>query len=93
MEQHSFPVNQVSPIIRCIVFEDNSGALKMVKKHTYRPRITNLNVKLRHFRDYGARGEFFIKKIDAKSQLSDYLTKPANEEILCKLCKVVMGWQ
>jgi DNA-binding response OmpR family regulator len=47
---------------------------------------------LHHFRDYVARGEITIHKIDTLDQLADYLTKPVNVEILLKLRKLVMGW-
>ena len=92
MKQHNFPVNKVAPKIRCRVFEDNSGALEMATNHKYRPRTKHLNVKLHHFRDYVTRKEIFIEKIDTKSQLSDYLTKPINDQILGKLRKIFMGW-
>ena len=92
MKQHSFAVNKVKLTIKCRVFEDNSGAIEMATKHKYRPRTKYLNIKLHHFRDYVIRKDFFIKKINTKSQLSDYLTKPVNKDILCKLCKIVMRW-
>ena len=92
MKQQHFPVNKTAPTIQCRVFEDNSGALEMANNHKYRLRTKHLNVKLHHFRDYVTRQEIFIQKIETKSQLSDYLTKPVNEQILCKLRKIVMGW-
>ena len=92
MKQHSFPVNQTALTIRCRVLEDNSGALEIANNHNYRPLTKHLSFKLHHFRDYVTRKELFIEKIYTLSQLSDYLTKPANEQILCKLHKIVMRW-
>ena len=92
MKQHSLQVNKVAPTMKCWVFEDNSRDLEMSTNHKYRPRTKYLNVKLHHFKDYVTRKEISIKKINTKSQLSDYLTKPVNEEILCKLRKIVTGW-
>jgi hypothetical protein len=92
MKNHHFPMGKTTPKVKCAVFEDNSGALEMATTHKYRPRTKHLNVKLHHFRDYVARGEITIHKIDTLDQLADYLTKPVNVEILLKLRKLVMGW-
>ena len=92
MKQHSFPDNKIASKIMCKVFKDNSGALEMSTNHNYRPRTKYLNVKSHHFRDNVTSKEIFIEKINTKSQLSDYLTKPVNEQILGKLRKIVMGW-
>ena len=92
MRKNNFPMGKTTPKIKCAVFEDNSGALEMANTHKYRPRTKHLNVKLHHFRDYVARGEITIHKINTLDQLADYLTKPVNEEILLKLREEVMGW-
>jgi hypothetical protein len=92
MKKKHFPIGQTTPKVHCKVFEDNSGALEMAQVHKYRPRTKHLNVKLHHFRDYVARKEITIHKIDTKDQLADYLTKPVNIDILRKLRKIVMGW-
>ena len=92
MKLQGFPITSTTPKVKCKVFEDNSGALEMATTHKYRPRTKHLNVKLHHFRDYVSRGDITIHKIDTQSQLSDYLTKPVNEDILIKLRTIVMGW-
>ena len=79
-------------MVKCKVLGDNSGTLEMATTHKFRPRIKQLNVKLHHSRDYVSRGKSTIHNINSKSQLSDYLTKPVNEEILVKLRRQVMGW-
>ena len=38
--------------IHCKVYEDNSGALEMVKEYKYRLSTKLLKIKLHHFRDY-----------------------------------------
>ena len=91
MKLQGFPITSTTKV-KCKVFEDNSGALEMATTHKYRPRTKHLNVKLHHFRDYVSRGDITIHKIDTQSQLSDYLTKPVNEDILIKLRTIVMGW-
>ena len=92
MKKKGFPVGNKTPIVKCEVFEDNSGALEIATNHKFRPRTKHLNVKLHHFRDYVTRGEIQIAKIDTTKQLADYLTKPVNEDILTRLRRQVMGW-
>ena len=78
--------------IRCKVFEDNNGALKMGKVHKYCPRTKHINVKLHHFRQYVENEDVEILPVDTTQQQADYLTKPVNKEILEYLCRQVMGW-
>ena len=60
MKQHSFPVNEIAPTVRCRFFVDNSEALKMATNHKYRPRNKYPNVKLHQFRDYVTHQENLI---------------------------------
>ena len=92
MKKRGFPIGNKTPIVKCEVFEDNSGALEIATTHKFRPRTKHLNVKLHHFRDYVTRGEIQITKIGTANQLADYLTKPVNEDILTRLRRQVMGW-
>jgi len=85
-------INDSLPVVKCRVFEDNSGALEMAITHKFRPRTKHINVKLHHFRDYVTRGMVVIEPIRTKHQLADYLTKPLTAEVLCPLRKRVMGW-
>jgi hypothetical protein len=92
MKHHKFPVARVHPTIHTKVYEDNSGAVEMARTHKFRPRTKHLNVKLHHFRDYVTRGEITIHLIGTDEQVSDYLTKPVNDETLVRLRKIAMGW-
>ena len=92
MKQYGFNIKSTKPKVHCKVFEDNSGAIEIASVHKYRPRTKHLNIKLHHFRDYVARGEITIHKIESENQLADYLTKPLNEERLTALRRIVMGW-
>ena len=92
MKHHKFPVARVHPTIHTKVYEDNSGAVEMARTHKFRPRTKHLNVKLHHFRDYVTRGEITIHPIGTDEQVSDYLTKPVNDETLVRLRKIAMGW-
>ena len=92
MKQFGFPVNTSKSKVHCRVFEDNSGALEMARRHKYRPQTKHICVKLHHFRDYVVRGEISIHPIDTKDQPADYLTKPLNQEVLERHRNSVMGW-
>ena len=92
LRRNKFPVHSSTATIHCKVFEDNTGALEIARQHKYRPRTKHLNVKLHHFRDYVARGEVSIHKIDTHDQPADFLTKPLNLESLGKHRLSVMGW-
>ena len=78
-----------------VFFEDNSGALEMVKIRKYRPRTKHLNVRLHHFRDYVERGETIsIHPINTNDQQpADFLTKALNVETLLQhRGHMVLGW-
>jgi hypothetical protein len=78
--------------VHCKLYEDNSGALEILKKAKYRPRMRQLLVKLHHFKDYVTRGNITIHAIRTHDQEADYLTKPVGEDIIKKLRHKVQGW-
>ena len=92
MKRQGFPITDTRPQVMCEVFEDNSGALEIATNHKYRPRTKHISVKLHHFRDYVARGEIIISKVDTANQLADILTKPVNEDTLVPIRKKILGW-
>jgi hypothetical protein len=92
MKAHGVPISSSHAKVHCRLYEDNSGALEILKKAKYRPRTRHLLVKLHHFRDYVTQGKISVHAIRTHDQEADYLTKPVNEEILKKLRKLVQGW-
>ena len=64
----------------------------MAKSHKFRPRTKHINVRLRYFCDYVARGDVSIHKIDTKEQPDDMLTKPLSPDLLKIHGKRVMEW-
>jgi acid stress-induced BolA-like protein IbaG/YrbA len=77
--------------VHCKLYEDNSGALEILRHKKYRPRTKHLLVKLHHFRDYVTRREISIHPI-RHDQQADFITKPVNESTLIKLRGLVQGW-
>ena len=92
MKQHGYPVISTPPIVKCTVYEDNSGALEMAKELKFRPRTKHINVKLHHFRWHVECGEIIMQKIVTDKQLADLLTKPLAEESFRRHRNTIMGW-
>ena len=86
-----FNIGSTTPIIRCKVFENNSGAMKMATVHKWRPRTKHIATKYHHFRDYVKRGQIVIEAISTENQPADILTKPVNETINNRHCHTIMG--
>ena len=92
MKKLGLNINSNIPVIKCRVFEDNSGVLEMALNHKFRPRTKHINIKLHHFCDYISNGDITIEPISTLHQLANYLTKPLTAEILEPLRRKVMGW-
>jgi hypothetical protein len=77
----------VKPVMRCRIFEDNSGAVELatsIKSPTIRPRNKHINKKYHHFRQQVQEGIIVIKAIGTEDMLADILTKVVNEETLLR---------
>ena len=92
MSRHDFDALSTSASARCRAFEDNSGALEMLKIDKHHPRTKHLSCRLHHFRSYVDDGQMSIQKVNTSEQDTDVLTKPVNVEILRRCRKNVMGW-
>ena len=79
--QTGLAVANAPPKVHCKVFEDNSGALEMVRLPKMRPRTRHMAVRLHHFREYVRQGEVSIVKVPSRYQLGDHLTKPQPREL------------
>jgi hypothetical protein len=85
----------VKPVMRCRIFEDNSGAVELatsIKSPKMRPRTKHINTKYHHFRQQVQEGIIVIKAIGTEDMLVDILTKVVNEETLFRLRSRIMGW-
>lgn len=92
LKRQGFPITDTQPQVKCEVFEDNSRALRIATNYKYCPGTKHISVKLYHFRDYVARGEIIISKVNTANQLADILTKPVNGDTLLLIRKKVLGW-
>lgn len=92
MNRHGFNILSTSANVRCRVFEDNSGALEMLKIDKYHPRTKHLSCRLHHFRSYVDDRQITIQKVNTSEQDADMLSKPVNIEVLRRCRKKMMGW-
>ena len=92
LKRYGFNVITTKADVRCAVFEDNSGALEMLKIDKYRPRTKHLCCRMHHFRIYVNDGQITVHKISTDEQDADVLTKPVNYNILKRCRRKVMGW-
>jgi hypothetical protein len=95
LEEKGILERSVKPVMRCRVFEDNSGAVELatsVKSPKMRPRTKHINTKYHHFRQQVQEGRIEIEAIGTEDMLADILTKVVNEETLLRLRPRIMGW-
>ena len=81
-----------TPEIKCIAFEDNSGALEIANVHKMRPRTKHINIRYHHFRELIRKGQIIVKAISTTDQLGDILTKQPELHLFKSLRKSIMGW-
>ena len=86
------------PIVKCEVFEDNSGAIELAKLPKLRPRTKHIAVQYHHFRSLTERGvngeepKVKVKYISTTLQEADIMTKPLAKPAFEKLRKLLSGW-
>ena len=90
-QQRGLGLNATQPKVHCRIFEDNSGAIELVKVPKIRPRTKHINVKYHHFRDKVKQGLISIHPIKSKDQMADLLTHPVNLATLKQHHKALMG--
>ena len=56
----------------CTVFEDNNGAIELVKTPKMKPRTKHVAIKRHHFRSFVAKGVIRILKVDSVEQDADF---------------------
>ena len=85
-------VQWAKPIVKCKVFEDNSGALELANTPKLRPRTKHINIKYHHFRSHIEKKTISISKIDTKDQIADIFTKPLEKKLFIPLRRQLQGW-
>jgi hypothetical protein len=86
-------VGKEPPKVHCKVFEDNSGALEMVRLPKMRPRTKHVCVRMHHFREHVRTGKVTIHKIPTRHQLVDIATKAQPRELFQSQRESLMQWE
>jgi hypothetical protein len=81
------------PVVHCKVFEDNSGALEMVRLPKMRPRTKHINVRMHHFREHVRQGKITIHKVPSRYQLGDIATKPQPQDLFESQRESLLQWE
>jgi len=92
LKDHGFKLNNALPIAHCKVFEDNAGAVELLKEQKFCPRTKHINVKHHFFWSCINRKLVSSHKVTTELQPSDTLTKPLSMLLFEKHRKFPMGW-
>jgi len=87
-----FKLNNAPPVVHCKVFEDNAGAIELLKEQKFQPRTKHINVKHHFFWSHINRKLISMHKIAAEWQPSDVLTKALSMLLFQEHPKFLMGW-
>ena len=90
-ERHDKNLTDV-PVVKCEVFEDNSGAVELSMVHKMRPRTKHINVKYHHFREHVRKKLIKISHIPSENNCADTCTKPLGQILFEKHRLFVQGW-
>ena len=80
------------PSVKCKLFEDNNGAIKLAKAPKICPRTKHIALKYNHFREHVRKGLIEIIPIDILEQVADKFTKAFPFPIFHYLREKMMGW-
>jgi hypothetical protein len=82
----------VQPVVKCKLFEDNSGTLEQARVAKYRPCTHHINAAWHHFRSYVIDKLISILPVDTKSQLGNVFTKQFSLDDFVHFRKIIFGW-
>ena len=87
-----FNLKEITPDVKCTLFEDNIGAETLAKSPKMNPRTKHIAIKYHHFREAVDQGYLKITRVATDKQLADILTKPVPLTTLEPLRREIMGW-
>ena len=92
IQQQGFSIYSQTPRIFCTAFEDNNGAMELVRTPKMRSRTKHINLVYHHFREYVSQGLINVLPIDTTKQVADIFTKPLDMMTFKKLRFAMLGW-
>ena len=90
--QKTLNIESKHPSVKCKVFEDDNGAIKLAKAPKIRPLTKHIALKFHHFREHVRKGLIKINLIDTLEQEEDIFTKALLFPRFNDLRKNIMGW-
>eukprot|EP00804_Cyclotella_cryptica_P002072 CCRYP_017855-RB/>CCRYP_017855-RB protein AED:0.26 eAED:0.26 QI:0/-1/0/1/-1/0/1/0/216 len=91
MREHKLVIVNTQPYVYCKVFEDNSGALELVRLPRLHPCTKHINVCYHHFCKHVRKGLIKIFPVDTKDQIADTLTKALAQNDFIRHRKLMCG--
>ena len=91
-KQNLLPKDMI-PIVHCKAFEDNSGAMEMVRLPKIRPRTRHINAKCHHFRSFYKQEKISIEWCGTEDVLADMLSECQKKALFVKHRTTVLGWK
>jgi hypothetical protein len=79
------------PVVKCKVFEDNTGAVELANVPKLRLRTKHINGKYHHFRKYVFDGTIKVFHVRSEEQQADIFTKNLGEDLFVKFRKAIIG--
>jgi len=92
MKKEGFNVGCSVPMVKCTLFEDNSGTVHLANAPSMCLRTKHISVKYHHFRSMVASRALQIEKTTLEAQLADMLMKQSTLELFLAHRMAIMGW-
>jgi len=93
LKDQGFHQTNVTPVVNCKAFEDNTGALELSLVPKMRPRTKHINNVYHHFRQFVRDKLISVTKIGTEDQVADIFTKPLSLDLFVKHRKEAeRGW-
>jgi hypothetical protein len=83
---------ELKPVVKCTVFEDNNGALELATAPKMRPHTKHIAIKYHHFHNKVDSGQILIKRVDTKNQIADIFTKALPRVDFKRIQLMLLGW-
>ena len=98
MSKKQIEIVAAKPVVKCKVFEDNSGAIELAKLPKLRPRTKHIAIQYHHFRSWTVKGlngeepKIEVSYIQTEHQQADIMTKPIPRQQFQHLRKLLCDW-
>ena len=89
-KQNSLPKDMI-PIVHCKAFEDNSGAMEIVRPPKIGPRARHINAKHHHFRSFYKQEKISIEWCGTEDMLADMLSECQKKALFVKHGTIALG--